>query len=112
MYTSRYKTGVPFTLGVMDLSGNDGNDEPVIKAYPDYESHRMQTPVSKRINNVIDVYLDHKGLLWALDNGDMDNGGALIKKGGKTKVFAVDVHTDDVIIFIFIQILRKLLFKS
>lgn len=83
----------------MDLSGNDGNDEPVIKAYPDYESHRTQTPVAKRINNVIDVYLDQKGLLWALDNGDMDDGGILIKKGSKAKVFAVDVHTDDVILY-------------
>lgn len=103
---SRYKTGVPFTLGVIELDrrggGGDDDDsaatEPTVSAYPDYESHRpgAQSNAWKRVNNVIDVYLDAKGRLWALDNGESDEDGAVVKNAGNAKVFAIDVRTDEV----------------
>lgn len=95
---SRYKPGVPFTLGVIDLDG-EGTTEPTIQPYPDYESHgpgRSRNPW-KRVNNVVDAYLDAKGLLWALDNGDSDEDGAVTRNAAKAKVFAVNVRTDEVI---------------
>lgn len=67
---------------------------------PDYESHRAAAAGSdnrKRVNNVIDANLDAKRLLWgALDNGESDEHGAVVRNDDKVKVFAVDVRTDEV----------------
>lgn len=56
-----------------------------------------ESTTHKRMYNVVDIYLDRKGLLWILDNGDKDEGDAVVKNNGGSKVFAVDVLTNDVI---------------
>lgn len=78
------------------------NEEPVIRPYPNYNLHQnvvgsSESSAYKRMFNVIDIYLDRKGLLWILDNGDKDEGNVVVKNYVGSKVLAVDVHTNEVI---------------
>lgn len=75
------------------------NEEPVIRPYPNYNVHQNVngSTAYKWMYNVIDIYLDRKGLLWILDNGDKDGGNVVVKNYAGSKVLAVDVNTDEVI---------------
>lgn len=94
----RYKRGVPFTLGVVEYDPYRSTIEPSISPYPCAAAHRPATKTSAAnltMVNVVDVYMDDAGVLWALDVGKVN----LLEKTIVVQppmVFAFDTETDEV----------------
>ncbi|XP_055915430.1 uncharacterized protein LOC129948450 [Eupeodes corollae] len=61
----RYKQGVPFTLGKVDLK--KGECLPPIAPYPCWAIQEEGNCAA--LQSVVDIFVDHNGILWALDVG-------------------------------------------
>lgn len=96
----RFKTGVPFTLGAIKYDSCLSTIEPSISPYPCAAAHLSQRkPSNWTIVNVVDVYIDDGGTLWALDVGKLDllNKSVVIRP---PMVFAFDTETNEVSIIV------------
>lgn len=98
----RLRRGVPFTIGAVEYDPCVSTIEPPVLPYPCAAAHRnAERPGSGNGNwtmvNVVDVYLDDGGVLWALDIGMvnlLEDGGAVIVR--PPMVFAFDTDTNEV----------------
>jgi len=95
----KLKHGVPFTLGSVEYDPCASTIEPPVSPYPCAAAHRPSPPHRKPNNwtmvNVVDVYMDDGGVLWALDVGKVN----LLEKVVVVRppmVFAFDTETDEV----------------
>ncbi|XP_055840827.1 protein yellow [Episyrphus balteatus] len=61
----RYKQGVPFTLGKVNLK--KGDCLPPIAPYPCWAIQEEGNCAA--LQSVVDIFVDHNGILWALDVG-------------------------------------------
>ncbi|KAL4111803.1 hypothetical protein QTP88_015690 [Uroleucon formosanum] len=99
----RLRRGVPFTIGAVEYDPCVSTIEPPVLPYPCAAAHRnAERPGSGNGNwtmvNVVDVYLDDGGVLWALDIGMvnlLEDGGAVIVR--PPMVFAFDTDTNEIV---------------
>jgi len=98
----RLKQGVPFTLGAVEYDPCVSTIEPPVSPYPCAAAHRNVAQSGTgtgnwTVVNVVDVYLDDGGVLWALDVGKVNllEGGATVVVR-PPMVFAFDTDTDEV----------------
>ncbi|XP_050421379.1 protein yellow-like [Adelges cooleyi] len=93
----KLKPGVMFTLGVVEYEPCLSTIEPPIAPYPCAAAHRKQgTGNGWTMVNVVDVYMDEAGRLWALDVGKIN----LLGKTSVVRppmVFAIDTGVDEFI---------------
>lgn len=120
----KFKRGVPFTLGTIEYDPCQSTIEPSIGPFPCTAAHRrptvpQQQPGGKAaaaasavaataaaadaysnnnwtLVNVVDVYVDDSGILWALDVGKVDLMEKLPTVVRPPMVFAFDPITDEV----------------
>lgn len=94
----RLRRGVPFTLGAIDYDPCRSTIEPPISPYPCVTAHRLGRGFDNwTMVNVVDVFVDDGGTLWALDVGRTDvlsAGAAVIVR--PPMVFAFDTEADKV----------------
>uniref|UniRef100_A0A6V7K5K3 Uncharacterized protein n=1 Tax=Bracon brevicornis TaxID=1563983 RepID=A0A6V7K5K3_9HYME len=63
----RWKSGVPVTLGVVPISPVDGDREPKLKAYPNWQSQEVGN--CQAFQFVQSMEIDPYGRMWVLDSG-------------------------------------------
>ncbi|VVC45641.1 Six-bladed beta-propeller, TolB-like,Major royal jelly protein/protein yellow [Cinara cedri] len=100
----RFRRGVPFTLGAIECDPCTSTIEPPILPYPCAAAHRPRPKLDDNNNNnwtmvnVVDVYVDDSGLLWALDVGKVNllqQDNAIVVR--PPMVFAFDTDTDEIV---------------
>lgn len=93
----RFRRGVPFTLGAVEYDPCLSAIEPPISPYPCAAAHRSPQPKPGNwtMVNVVDVYVDDTGVLWALDVGKVNllDDATIVRP---PMVFAFDTDTDEV----------------
>lgn len=95
----RLRRGVPFTLGAIEYDPCLSTIEPPVSPYPCAAAHQNTSSGTGNwtVVNVVDVYLDDGGVLWALDVGKvnlLEGGAAVVVR--PPMVFAFDTDTDEV----------------
>lgn len=98
----RFKPGVPVTLGVTSLKAKAGNNNsPGLVPFP---SWAMQEEGNcEALQSVVDVVLDAKDLLWALDVGVVNTLDKQPVRRCAPKVVAIHARTKRVCIICFID---------
>ncbi|XP_050426680.1 protein yellow-like [Adelges cooleyi] len=86
--------GVPFTLGKVELAHGVNNLFPQIAPFPHWDAYNEDWTKSL-IVNVVDVYVDVKGVLWALDVGDVETK-TFVKHVSPPKILAMDPQTSQI----------------
>lgn len=95
----KLKGGVPFTLGAIECDPCTSTIEPPISPYPCAAAHQYHTKPKNNnwtMVNVVDVYVDDSGLLWALDVGKVNLLQDNITIMRPPMIFAFDTDTDKV----------------
>lgn len=87
----RYKTGVPFSLGVVSLGEADCT--PNIRPFPCWDIQEEGNPAA--LQNVVDLALDLQNILWVLDVGVVNTLGQPVRRA-EPKVVGIDVVTGKV----------------
>ncbi|XP_039289951.1 major royal jelly protein 5 [Nilaparvata lugens] len=89
LLTPRYRSGVPFTIGKVNLR-TANKCRPRIAPFPCWEMHEEGSPDA--IQNAVDIFLDHKGVLWVLDSGVVNTLDTPVRRASP-KVWAFDADT-------------------
>ena len=90
----RYKSGVPFTLGLVSLRSKGCGSK--IEAFPYWKV--QEEGICNAIQSAVDIVLDKQDILWVLDVGMVNTLEQPIRKCSP-KVFAIDIKSGKVRIF-------------
>lgn len=88
----RYKSGVPFTLGVMDLKSKKCHAK--VAPYPCWSMQEEGN--CDAFQSVVDLFLDANDILWVLDVGVVNTLEQPVRRC-PPKVVGIDVNTDKVV---------------
>lgn len=88
--------GVPFTLGAIEYDPCSSTIEPPISPYPCGGAHRSHSIINNwTLVNVVDIFMDDGGVLWALDVGKVNtlDDTVVVRQ---PMVFAIDTENNKV----------------